>query len=126
MQVFGVFAALSIFVACLGLFGLASFTTERRTKEIGIRKTLGGSLLDVVMLLTSDFSKLVLLSNLVAWPIAYVAMRRWLGDFTYRIELSPLIFVGGALVAFVVAWLTVAGIALRAANAKPLHSLRYE
>jgi putative ABC transport system permease protein len=126
MQIFGVFAALSIFVACLGLFGLASFTTERRTKEIGIRKTLGGSLLDVVTLLTSEFSKLVLLSNLVAWPIAYVAMHRWLAGFAYRIELSPLIFVTCALAALAIAWLTVAGIAVRAAGAKPLSSLRCE
>ena len=126
MQIFGVFAALAIFVACLGLFGLASFTTERRTKEIGIRKTLGGSAVDVVTLLTSEFSRLVLLSNVVAWPIAYLAMRRWLADFAYRIDLSPLVFAGGALVTFAIAWLTVAGIALRAASAKPLHSLRYE
>jgi putative ABC transport system permease protein len=126
MQVFGVFAALAIGVACLGLFGLASFTTERRTKEIGIRKTLGGSVVDVVGLLTSEFSRLVLLANVVAWPVAYLVMRRWLADFAYRIDFSPLIFVGCALVAFAIAWLTVAGIALRAASAKPLHSLRYE
>lgn len=126
MQIFGVFAGLAIFVACLGLFGLASFTTERRTKEIGIRKTLGGSVADVVQLLTREFSVLVLLANVVAWPIAYVLMQRWLAGFAYRIELGPLIFLGGALAAFAIAWLTVAGIALRAASAKPLHSLRYE
>jgi putative ABC transport system permease protein len=79
-----------------------------------------------VQLLTKEFSVLVLLANFIAWPIAYVVMRHWLADFSYRIGLSPLIFVGGALVAFAIAWLTVAGIALRAASAKPLQSLRYE
>ena len=125
-QIFGAFALLAIFVACLGLFGLAAFTTERRTKEIGIRKTLGGSVWDVVALLTADFSKLVLLANVVAWPIALVLMQRWLADFAYRIVLSPTIFIASALVAFLVAWVTVASIGLRAASVKPMYSLRHE
>jgi putative ABC transport system permease protein len=123
---FGAFALLAVFVACLGLFGLASFTTARRTKEIGIRKAIGGSVWDVVRLLTADFSKLVLLANLVAWPIAYFSMQRWLAGFVYRIDLSPLIFLASALVAFGVAWLTVASISLRAASAKPMLALRSE
>jgi putative ABC transport system permease protein len=125
-QIFGAFALLAIFVACLGLFGLAAFTTERRTKEIGIRKTLGGSVWDVVALLTTDFSKLVLLANVVAWPIAFVLMQRWLADFAYRISLSPTVFIASALVAFLVAWVTIASIGLRAASVKPMHSLRHE
>ena len=125
-QIFGTFSLLAVFVACLGLFGLASFTTERRTKEIGIRKTLGGSVWDVVALLTADFSKLVLLANVVAWPIALVLMQRWLADFAYRIALSPTIFIASALVAFLVAWVTVAGIGFRAASVKPVYSLRHE
>ena len=125
-QMFGGFSLLAVFVACLGLVGLASFTTERRMKEIGIRKTLGGSVWDVVALLTADFSKLVLLANLVAWPIGFILMQRWLADFAYRISLGPAIFVASALVAFGVAWITVAAIGFRAASVKPLYSLRHE
>jgi putative ABC transport system permease protein len=126
MQMFTSFAALAIFIACLGLLGLAWFSTERRTKEIGIRKTLGGSVWDVVSLFTTEFSRLVLLANLVAWPVAYFVMQRWLSGFAYRIDLGPAVFVGSALVALAVALLTVGGVAARAASAKPLSSLRYE
>jgi putative ABC transport system permease protein len=125
-QMFGTLALLAVVLACLGLFGLAAFTTERRTKEIGIRKAIGGSVWDVVHLLTSDFGKLVLLANLVAWPIAYVLMQRWLAGFAYRIDLSPVIFLASALTAFGIAWLTVAAIGLRAASAKPMAALRSE
>lgn len=120
------FSVLAIAIACLGLLGLAWFSTERRTKEIGIRKTMGGTVLDVVRLFTADFSKLVLLANLIAWPVAYFVMQRWLSGFTYRIGMSPLVFVGGALVALAVALLTVGAVAARAAAAKPIQSLRYE
>jgi putative ABC transport system permease protein len=126
MQMFTAFAALAILVACLGLLGLAWFSTERRTKEIGIRKTLGGTVWDVVTLFTTEFSRLVLLANVVAWPVAYVLMQRWLAGFTYRIDLSITLFVGSALVALAVALLTVGGVAARAASAKPLNALRYE
>ena len=81
---FGVFAAFAIFVATLGLFGLASFTTERRTKEIGIRKVMGASVKDIVLLLTSDFTKLVLIANVIAWPVAFYFMREWLNRFVYQ------------------------------------------
>jgi putative ABC transport system permease protein len=126
MQMFTSFAALAIFIACLGLLGLAWFSTERRTKEIGIRKTLGGSVWDVVRLFTTEFSRLVLLANLVAWPIAYFVMQRWLQGFAYRIDLGVTLFIGSALVALAVALLTVGGVAARAASAKPLNALRYE
>jgi putative ABC transport system permease protein len=126
MQMFSSFAALAIFIACLGLLGLAWFSTERRTKEIGIRKTLGGSVWDVVSLFTTEFSRLVLLANLVAWPVAYFVMQRWLSGFVYRIDLGIAVFVGSSLVALAVALLTVGGVAARAASAKPLHALRYE
>ncbi len=126
MQMFTAFAALAIFVACLGLLGLAWFSTERRTKEIGIRKTLGGTVWDVVRLFTAEFSRLVLLANLVAWPVAYFVMQRWLQGFAYRIDLGVTLFIGSALVALAVALLTVGGVAARAASAKPLNALRYE
>jgi putative ABC transport system permease protein len=119
-------SALTIMISCLGLFGLAAFTVERRTKEIGVRKVMGGSVWSIVMLLTNDFSKLVLLSNLIAWPVAYFAMSRWLENFAYRIDLTPLIFIGSGLIALCIAWVTVGGTAAKAASAKPVLALRYE
>jgi putative ABC transport system permease protein len=126
MQLFMAFAALAIFIACLGLLGLAWFSTERRTKEIGIRKALGGTVLDVVGLFTTEFGRVVVLANLVAWPVAYFAMQSWLSGFAYRIDLGLTVFVGSAVVALAVALVTVGGVAARAAMAKPLNSLRYE
>jgi putative ABC transport system permease protein len=125
-QMLTFFSALALAIACLGLLGLAWFSTERRVKEIGIRKTMGGTVLDVVRLFTADFSKLVLLANLIAWPVAYFVMQRWLSGFTYRIGMSPLVFVGSAVVALAVSLLTVGAVAARAAAAKPISSLRYE
>jgi putative ABC transport system permease protein len=120
------FSVLAILIACLGLFGLATFNAERRTKEIGVRKVMGGSVLSIVWLLTNDFSKLVLLSNLIAWPIAYFAMERWLQNFAYRIDLTPLVFIGSGLIALCIAWVTVGGTAAKAAAQKPVLALRYE
>ncbi len=125
-QVFMYFSLLAIFVASLGLFGLASFTTEQRTKEIGVRKVMGGSVSDIVRLLTWDFSKLVLLANLIAWPVAYFVMNRWLASFAYRINISFVVFLSAAAIALFVAWLTVGGLAARAASARPIEALRYE
>jgi putative ABC transport system permease protein len=124
--VFGALSLLAILVACLGLIGLASFTTEQRTKEIGIRKAMGGSVWDVLRLFTGQFSKLVLAANLIAWPVAYFLMTDWLSGFAYRIDLSPLTFLGAAFLALALAWLSVTAIAIRAAGAKPIHALRYE
>lgn len=125
-QVFGYFTVLAIFIACLGLFGLASFTTERRIKEIGVRKVMGASVWDIVRLFTTDFTKLVLLANLLAWPVAFMLMQRWLSSFAYRIDMSPFVYVAAALLALLVAWLTVGSVAARAADSKPIRSLRYE
>jgi putative ABC transport system permease protein len=125
-QLFTVFSLLAIFIACLGLYGLAAFTTEQRTKEIGIRKVMGGSVKDIVLLLTRDFSKLVILANVLAWPAAWYLMSRWLENFAYRVDLSPLTFISAALIALVIAWLTVGGLAARAAWSKPALALRYE
>jgi putative ABC transport system permease protein len=123
---FTYFSSLAVAVACLGLLGLAWFATERRTKEIGIRKVVGGSVWDVVRLFTGEFSKLVLAANLVAWPAAYFLVQRWLTGFAYRIDLGLLPFVGGALLALLVAAVTVGAVAARAASAKPIKALRYE
>jgi putative ABC transport system permease protein len=127
-QMFGVFSAFAIFVATLGLFGLASFTTERRTKEIGIRKVMGASVRDIVWLLTSDFTKLVLLANVIAWPVAYYFMTQWLTRFVYRAPFSEWawLFVAAALAALAAAWLTISLQATRAATSRPVLALRYE
>ncbi len=125
-QMFTFFSALAVGIACLGLFGLASFTTERRTKEIGIRKTIGGSVADIVLLISGEFGKLVLVANLVAWPVAYFLMQRWLASFAYRIDMSVWVFVASAVCAFMIACLTVGSVAARAASTKPINALRYE
>jgi putative ABC transport system permease protein len=125
-RMFTAFSALAILIACLGLLGLASFATEQRTKEIGVRKVVGGTVLDIVRLFTGEFSRLVLLANLVAWPAAYFLMERWLANFAYRIDMSVLVFAGSALFAFVVALLTVGLVSARAASVNPVYSLRYE
>jgi putative ABC transport system permease protein len=119
-------SSLAVLIACSGLYGLASYVTERRTKEIGIRKVLGSGVWRIVLLLSNDFSRLVLLSNLIAWPVAYVAMNQWLANFAYRIDLTPLIFIGSGLIAFCIAWVTVGGTAAKAASQKPVLALRYE
>lgn len=125
-QVIGLFSLLAVFVACLGLFGLAAFTAERRTKEIGIRKVLGSSVSGVVLLLSKEFTVLVLLANLIAWPIAFWLLSRWLEGFAYRIDLGLGVFVAGGLLALVIAWLTVSYQSLRAALINPADALRYE
>lgn len=125
-QIFAGFAALAVIVGCLGLFGLASFTAERRTKEIGIRKVLGARTQDIVRLLVWQFSKPVVLANLVAWPIAWWVMRDWLNSFDTRIDLNPGLFLGAGLLAMLIAAATIIGHALKVARANPIHALRYE
>jgi putative ABC transport system permease protein len=124
--IFGVFVGVAIFIACLGLFGLAAFTAERRTREIGIRKAFGARSGDIVRLLLWQFSRPVLIANMIAWPIAWYYLQDWLQGFAYRIPLSPLYFVGAGLAALLIAWITIFGHALRVARANPIHALRYE
>ena len=125
-QMFGAFALLAVIIACLGLYGLASFTAARRTKEIGIRKVLGASDLDIVRLLVWQFSKPVLIANLVAWPIAAYLMQDWLRSFQFRIGLEPTTFFAAGGLALAIAWVTVGGHALRVARTRPSYALRYE
>jgi putative ABC transport system permease protein len=123
---FGIFSGLAVFIACLGLFGLASFTAAQRTKEIGIRKVLGASVANVVGLLSTEFMKLVLVANIVAWPLAYIAMNQWLSNFAYRIDIGLWTFVLAGISALLVALLTVCYQAYKAAAANPMDSLSYE
>ncbi|MEA1674486.1 ABC transporter permease [Nitrospirillum sp. BR 11163] len=120
------FTGLAILIACLGLFGLAAFTAQRRTKEIGLRKVLGAGVTDIVRLLVWQFSKPVMVANLIAWPLAWLGLSRWLQGYAYRIALNPLVFAVAGLAALVIAWVTVAGHAARVAAAKPVDALRYE
>jgi putative ABC transport system permease protein len=125
-QLFTTFSMLAIFIGCLGLFGLASFTALQRTKEIGVRKVLGASVPGIVGLLSKEFLKLVLVANLIAWPVAWYAMSQWLGDFAYKIDISPLTFVLAAILALIIALLTVSYQSIKAALANPVKSLRTE
>ncbi len=125
-QIFAGFSLLAVIIGCLGLFGLAAFTAERRTKEIGIRKVLGARTRDIVRLLVWQFSRPVIVANLIAWPIAWWTMRDWLNGFDQRIALGPTPFVLAALLALGIAVVTVAGHAVRIARANPIHALRYE
>lgn len=125
-DIFRSFALLAIFIACLGLFGLASFAAEQRRKEIGIRKTLGATVSSIIVLLTSEFTKLTLIANLIAWPVTFYLMRNWLENFAYRIDLDFPIFLMAGLIAFGIALFTVGAQAVRAALANPVEALRYE
>ena len=123
---FGIFVAIAIFIACLGLFGLAAFTAERRTREIGIRKAFGARTRDIVRLLLWQFSIPVLIANLIAWPVAWYYLHGWLETYAYRISLNPLYFLAAGLVALLIAWATVIAHAVIVARANPVHALRYE
>jgi putative ABC transport system permease protein len=123
---FAIFAGFAVLISCLGLFGLAAFTAQQRTKEIGIRKVLGARTRDIIRLLVWQFTRPVLLANLIAWPIAWWAMRDWLSEFESRIDLGPAPFVIAGLLALAIAAATVAAHAIRVARANPIHALRYE
>ncbi|MGH7494331.1 MAG: ABC transporter permease [bacterium] len=125
-KIAGAFAVLSVFIAVLGLFSLASFAAEQRTKEIGIRKVLGASVAGIVRLLSSEFVKLVLAANAIAWPIAFYVMNKWLQSFAYRVDIEWRVFVLAGGMAWLIALLTVSTQAIKAARANPVESLRYE
>ncbi len=125
-EVFSYIAFLAIFIACLGLFGLAAFTAEQRTKEIGVRKVLGASLADIVVLLSKGFALLVLIAFVVAVPLAYFATDYWLQDYPYRIGLAGEIYALAGVLAFVIALATVSYQAMKAALTDPVKALRHE
>jgi len=120
------FSLLAIFIACLGLFGLTAYAAEQRTREIGIRKVLGASVGGIIRLLSRDFLRLVVVAMLIAFPLSWFVMGRWLQDFAYRISIGWEIFVVAAVLAIGIALLTVSFQAVRAALANPVRSLRSE
>ena len=120
------FAIIAIIIACLGLLGLATYIAEQRTKEIGVRKVLGASVSNIVKMLSIDFVKLVILAFIIATPVAYFFMSKWLQDFAYRIDLSSWIFISTGVIALLVALATLSYQAIRAAIANPVDSLRTE
>jgi putative ABC transport system permease protein len=125
-KIFLVFSTLAIVIACLGLFSLAAFITERRTKEVGIRKVLGASTGGVMWLLVAQFIKWVIIANLIAWPMAWIVMENWLEGFAYRVDIGAGPFILSMFLALFIALLTVGLQAVRAARANPVDSLMYE
>src|SRR4030042_604629 len=120
------FSIMAVVIACLGLFGLALFSAEQRTKEIGIRKVLGASISKVIFILCKEFVILIMVANIIAWPIAYLVMKGWLEEFAYRLDLSFLFFILAGILSLVIALLTVSYQAIKVAVANPVNSLRYE
>jgi len=125
-QSFRYFMVLSIALSALGLYGLAAFTADRRTKEIGLRKVLGASIMDILRLLVWQFSKPVVVASVLAWPIAWFFATDWLQNFNQRIDISVFLFLGAAVLAILIAWVTVIGHAYRVAKTNPIKALRYE
>ena len=126
INLFTYFSIITVFIACLGLFGLAAFTAEQRTKEIGIRKVLGASVSTIIILLSKEFTKWVLISNIIAWPIAFYAMNKWLQNFAYRIQIGLGVFILSGVIAMLIAIFTVSYQAFKAANSNPVEALKYE
>ena len=125
-QIFGVFAFLAIFIACLGLYGLAAFTAEQRTKEIGVRKVLGASIMSIITLLSKEFIKLVGIAFVIAAPVAYYFMNEWLQDFENRTNINVSVFLLAGILALVIAWVTMSFQSWSAARVNPAKSLKDE
>jgi len=123
---FTIFSGLAIFIACLGLFGLATFNTLQRIKEIGIRKVLGASVPNILTLLSREIVMLIVAANLVAWPVAWYFMNQWLNSFAYHIDMSILAYVVSALASIAIALITVGAQTIKAAMTNPANTLRYE
>jgi putative ABC transport system permease protein len=122
----GYFSIFAIFIACLGLFGLVSFMAEQRTKEIGVRKIVGASESSLVLLLSKQFTQWILLSTIIAGPIAYYLMNAWLNGFAYRTNISWWIFIVSGIITLAIAFITVSYQAIKSSRANPIYSLRYE
>ena len=125
-QLLSIFSVLAIFIAYLGLFGLVSYTTEQRTKEIGVRKVIGASIPQIIFLLLKEFSRLIILANILAIPIGYYFVSKWLENFAYRININYEAFIYAGGLSLIIAFATVYYQTIKAASANPVESLRYE
>lgn len=125
-RIINIATLLALFIACLGLFGMASFTAEQRTKEIGVRKAFGASVPSIFVLLSKEFSKWVIAANLIAWPAAFFVMKKRLSGFAFRTSMNILFFIFAAVIVLAVAVITVSYQTLKAASTNPINSLRYE
>jgi putative ABC transport system permease protein len=125
-RVTGFFSIITILISCFGLFGLASYTTERRAKSIGIRKVLGASVSSLILLISREFLLLVLAANVLAIPLVWILMGRWLEDFAFRIHIEPTILITSLFVTLLIAFISIATQTIRAATRNPVDSLRYE
>jgi ABC-type antimicrobial peptide transport system permease subunit len=125
-KLYKIFAGIAIFISCLGLYGLVSFMAVQRTKEVGIRKVLGATARSIIYLLSKEFTLLIMVAFVISAPIAYYIMHEWLQNYTYRISLSPAIFLIAIVCSIIIAWITVAHRAIKAAFANPVKSLRTE
>jgi len=125
-KLFKIFSGLAIFISCLGLYGLISFMTIQKTKEVGIRKVLGASVANVVYIFSKEFTQLILVAFVLAAPLGYYFMNKWVTTFSYHISIDWTVFALAILLSIVIAWLTVGYKAIRAANANPVNSLRSE
>jgi len=126
MKLFALSSILAILIACLGLFGLISFMAEQRTKEIGIRKVLGASIPEIVILLSREFTKWIIIAIIIAWPVGLYIMQKWLQNYAYRINLGIWIFILSGIATLTIALLTVGYQAFKAARANPVEALKYE
>ncbi|MFC1564229.1 ABC transporter permease [candidate division KSB1 bacterium] len=125
-RIFAVFSVIAILIGCMGLFGLIMFTTEQKTKEIGIRKILGSSVSGIILLLSKEFSKWIIIANIIAWPVGYLFMSSWLQNFAYHFELQPGLFILSGTLTFLIACAAIGWQSLKAATVNPVKSLRYE
>jgi putative ABC transport system permease protein len=125
-KIFALFAGLAIVIACLGLFALTAFTAEQRTKEIGIRKVLGASVAGIIVLLSKEFGKLIVIAFIVAAPLAWLGVDWWLKNYTYKVDVGVFVYLVAGLLAFVISWLTMSYQSFRAATSNPVESLRAE
>ena len=117
---------LAVLIACFGLFGFSALVMTKRTKEIGIRKAVGASVNNMILMLTNEFTKWIIWANIIAWPCAYLVMERWLQNFAYKIDISLWLFMFAGLIALFIAWFTISTHAIKAALANPVEALRYE
>lgn len=125
-QLVASFSFFAIFIACMGLFGLASYTAEQKTKEIGIRKVLGAKVSSLIFMISKDFTKLVIIASIIAFPASYYSIQGWLDNFVYKADINFMIFIGGLLLVLLIALFTVSYQALKAASVNPVKSIRYE